>query len=44
MNVNPSRDGSWEMVAHNTRVPNFLFDRRRDEIDRSLRTTIATEN
>jgi len=44
MDVKPSRYDSWEMIAHETNVPSFLIDLRRDRIDRTLRTAMAAEN
>lgn len=44
MSVRPSRGDSWEIVAHDTGVPSFLLDLRRDRIDPALRTALAAEN
>ncbi|KAJ5818635.1 hypothetical protein N7474_004226 [Penicillium riverlandense] len=44
MAVNPSRDDSWEMVAHDTGIPSFLLDLRRDRMDPALRAALAAEN
>lgn len=44
MNVRPSREDSWEIVAHNTGVPSFLLDLRRDHINPGLRNALAAEN
>lgn len=43
MNVNPSRDDSWEIVAHNSGIPSFLLDLRRNHLDPSLRTALSEE-
>jgi erythromycin esterase-like protein len=43
MNVRPSREDSWEIIAHNTGVPSFVLDLRRDNIDASLRSALAAE-
>lgn len=43
MNVKPSRDDSWEMLAHDTGIPSFVVDLRRDKIDPNLRTALAAE-
>ncbi|BDD60750.1 hypothetical protein MPDQ_004656 [Monascus purpureus] len=44
MNVRPSRNDSWEMVAHNTGVPSFVLDLRRNKINPELRNAMAAEN
>lgn len=44
MAVRPSRDDSWEIIAHDTGVPSFLLDLRRDRIDPALRTALSAEN
>lgn len=36
MDVRPSREDSWERVAHNTGISSFLIDLRRDHIDPDL--------
>lgn len=43
MNVMPSRDDSWEMLAHDTGIPSFILDLRRDRIDPELRAALAAE-
>ncbi|KAJ5468465.1 Erythromycin esterase [Penicillium sp. IBT 31633x] len=43
MNVRPSRDDSWEIVAHYTGVPRFVLDLRQDRIDPALRSALADE-
>lgn len=43
MKVRPSRDDSWEIVAHDTGVPSFVLDLRRDRIDPVLRSALADE-
>ncbi|KAJ6082033.1 hypothetical protein N7499_006907 [Penicillium canescens] len=43
MNVRPSREDSWEIIAHNTGVPSFVLDLRRDNMDVSLRSALAAE-
>lgn len=44
MAVRPSRADSWEIIAHDTGVPSFLLDLRRDRIDPALRTALSAEN
>ncbi|KAJ5085768.1 hypothetical protein N7532_010539 [Penicillium argentinense] len=44
MDVNTSRDDSWERVAHETGVPSFVVDFRRGQIDTRLRSAMAAEN
>lgn len=44
MKVKPSRDDSWEMVAHDTGIPSFVIDLRRDRIDPQLRAALAAES
>jgi erythromycin esterase-like protein len=44
MDVNPSMDESWEMIAHQTGVPSFVVDFRRGGLDRSLRAAMAAED
>lgn len=44
MRVNPSRSDSWEILAHNTGIPRFLLDLRKDSIDPELRKAMAAEN
>lgn len=43
MNVVPSREDSWEIVAHNTGVPSFLLDLRRGRVEPNLRAALAAE-
>ncbi|KAJ5106643.1 hypothetical protein N7456_003318 [Penicillium angulare] len=43
MDVRPSRDDSWEMIAHNSGIPSFLLDLRRGYIDTALYTALARE-
>ena len=43
MKVRPSRNDSWEMLAHNTGVPSFVLDLRRDQIEPSVRAALAAE-
>ncbi|KAJ5183514.1 hypothetical protein N7492_001130 [Penicillium capsulatum] len=43
MNVNPSRDDSWEIVAHDTGIPSFLLDLRRTRLDPALRLALSGE-
>lgn len=43
MKVNPSRSDSWEILAHNTGIPSFVLDLRKDKIDPVLRSTMAAE-
>ncbi|KAJ5587026.1 Erythromycin esterase [Penicillium hispanicum] len=43
MNVRPSRDDSWEIIAHNTRVPSFLIDLSRGRINPDLRHAFESE-
>lgn len=43
MNVLPSRGDSWEILAHNTGVPSFLLDLRKDHADPALRALISLE-
>ncbi|CAI7637303.1 unnamed protein product [Penicillium manginii] len=44
MDVNPSMDESWEMIAHQTGVPSFVVDFRHTIMDRSLRAAMAAED
>ncbi|EAW08153.1 putative erythromycin esterase [Aspergillus clavatus NRRL 1] len=44
MKVRPSRDDSWEMIAHDTGIPSFVIDLRPDRIDPDLRRAMAAEN
>ncbi|KAJ5526915.1 hypothetical protein N7513_011074 [Penicillium frequentans] len=44
MDVRPSREDSWEIIAHDTGVPSFLLDLRRGHIDTTLRAALAREN
>ncbi|KAK2789029.1 hypothetical protein FQN52_006396 [Onygenales sp. PD_12] len=41
MNVKPSRPDSWEYVAHESRIPSFLLDLRRDHADPHLVHTFS---
>ncbi|KAJ5654337.1 hypothetical protein N7490_001340 [Penicillium lividum] len=43
MDVRPSREDSWEIIAHDTGVPSFLLDLRRDYLDPILRAALARE-
>ncbi|OJJ47618.1 hypothetical protein ASPZODRAFT_15072 [Penicilliopsis zonata CBS 506.65] len=43
MSVNPSRSDSWEILAHNTGIPRFLLDLRKDRLDPTLRSALAAE-
>jgi erythromycin esterase-like protein len=43
MSVRPSRDDSWEILAHDTGVSSFVLDLRRDRIDPTLRAALAAE-
>ncbi|KAB8260656.1 erythromycin esterase-domain-containing protein [Aspergillus pseudonomiae] len=43
MDVRPSRKDSWERVAHNTEIPSFLIDLRRDRIDPNLAAAFEAE-
>jgi erythromycin esterase-like protein len=43
MNVLPSREDSWEIVAHDTGVPRFVLDLRRDRLYASLQSAMAAE-
>ncbi|KAJ5852179.1 Erythromycin esterase [Penicillium soppii] len=43
MPVRPSRADSWEIVAHDTGVPRFVLDLRRDRIDPAFRSALAAE-
>ncbi|KAF7588456.1 hypothetical protein BBP40_005682 [Aspergillus hancockii] len=43
MKVRPSRKDSWERVAHDTGIPSFLIDLRRDRIDPSLVAAFEAE-
>lgn len=43
MNVRPSRNDSWEMLAHQTGLPSFVLDLRKDRIDPELRDLMAAE-
>lgn len=44
MRVNPSRNDSWEILAHRTGIPSFVLDLRKDRIDPILRAAMAAEN
>lgn len=44
MKVRPSRNDSWEMLAHDTGISSFVLDLRRDKINQDLRTALAAEN
>lgn len=44
MAVRPSRDDSWEMMAHDTGVSSFLLDLRRERINPDLRAALSAEN
>ncbi|KAJ9484559.1 hypothetical protein VN97_g8811 [Penicillium thymicola] len=44
MAVHPSRDDSWEMLAHSTGIPRFLLDIRHGRIDTKLRAAMSAEN
>ena len=44
MKVRPSRSDSWEYLAHNTGVPSFVLDLRRDRIDPQVREALAAES
>ncbi|KAJ6102205.1 hypothetical protein N7486_004632 [Penicillium sp. IBT 16267x] len=44
MDVRPSREDSWEIVAHDTSVPSFLLDLRPDYLGSTLRAALAREN
>ncbi|PKX88163.1 uncharacterized protein P174DRAFT_446597, partial [Aspergillus novofumigatus IBT 16806] len=37
MKVRPSRDDSWEIIAHDTGIPNFVIDLRKEHLDPALR-------
>jgi erythromycin esterase-like protein len=43
MSVRPSRDDSWEIVAHDTGVSSFVLDLRRERINPTLRAALAAE-
>ncbi|KAB8078555.1 erythromycin esterase-domain-containing protein [Aspergillus leporis] len=43
MKVRPSRKDSWERVAHDTGIPSFVIDLRRDRIDPSLVAAFEAE-
>ena len=43
MNVRPSRKDSWEIIAHDTGVPSFLLDLRRQYMDLTFRRALAQE-
>ncbi|KAJ5139838.1 Erythromycin esterase [Penicillium atrosanguineum] len=44
INVRPSRDDSWERMAHDTGVERFLLDLRRGHHDPGLRAAFSEEN
>lgn len=44
MNVRPSRNDSWEMLAHQTGLPSFVLDLRKGRIDHALREAMAAEH
>lgn len=44
MDIRPSREDSWEIIAHNTGVPSFLLDLERGHLDTTLRAALAREN
>ncbi|KAH2317722.1 hypothetical protein KXV92_002919 [Aspergillus fumigatus] len=44
MKVRPSRDDSWEIIAHDTGIPSFVIDLRKEHLDPALRTAMAAEN
>lgn len=44
MDVRPSREDSWEIIAHDTGVPSFLLDLERGHLDATLRAALAREN
>ncbi len=41
MKVNPSREDSWERVAHDTGLDRFLIDMRKDHCDNATRRHLA---
>lgn len=43
MDVRPSRNDSWEMLAHQTGIPSFVLDLREDKIDPALREAMEAE-
>lgn len=43
MVVRPSREDSWEIIAHNTGIPSFVLDLRRDSTNVTLRSALAAE-
>ncbi|KAL4876013.1 erythromycin esterase [Aspergillus karnatakaensis] len=43
MDVRPSRRDSWERVAHDTGVPSFLLDLRKDKVPREVREVLEEE-
>lgn len=43
MDVRPSRNDSWEMLAHSTGIPRFLLDLRPDRINPNLRAVMSME-
>ena len=44
MDVQPSRNDSWEMLAHQTGIPSFVLDLRRERLDPALREAMAAEH
>lgn len=44
MKVRPSRDDSWERLAHDTGVESFLLDLRRGRLEPALRDALSKEN
>ena len=44
MDVRPSRNDSWEMLAHQTGIPSFVLDLRRERLDPALREAMAAEH
>lgn len=43
MNVKPSRNDSWERIAHDTGVDSFLLDLRRDRLEPDLLAAFSEE-
>ncbi|KAG2418332.1 hypothetical protein HFD88_001433 [Aspergillus terreus] len=43
MNVRPSRADSWERVAHNTGIPRFVLDLRRENVNPQLAKAMTAE-
>ncbi|KAI9934273.1 hypothetical protein ASPWEDRAFT_152121 [Aspergillus wentii DTO 134E9] len=44
MKIRPSRDDSWEILAHDTGIPRFVLDLRKGKIDPALRAALVAEN